>query len=78
MGVVGWGGVEGVVLPCADSVGWAWVRYHIPGAPDPKSAPSRLSGTCLCLLTTDPPAPFHLPPPTLTIRPDITASSSSQ
>ena len=37
----------------SERLGRAWVRYHIPGAPDPKSAPSRLSGTCLCLFTTD-------------------------
>ena len=37
------------------SAAWTQYEYHIPGAPDPKSAPSRLSGTCLCLLTTDGP-----------------------
>lgn len=58
----GGGGGRGALLPCEESgirkrgrerLGRAWVRYHIPGAPDPKSAPSRLSGTCLCLFTTD-------------------------
>lgn len=55
-------GCRGALLPHEESgirqrererLGRAWVRYHIPGARDPKSAPSRLSGTCLCLFTTD-------------------------